>query len=314
MLPAATPFSRPRPRQCNTGCDQRQKLWPHLSLSRSDEIDELDEIDENTVHAPFQACECSVSPKASLYPSNPTGRRSAPSGARKVALSGKAAKIDSSLKGRAGRHARGANLRHQLLAKIVTVAADHVEHIDDALVPRVLKQLNSAHTLEEALRITFGNDERPRAVLPELQSEIPAGNQAALQRARARAIAAKVDLLKRADMLTGAQLGERLGLTRATVDKRRTEGKLLALDFGTKRGFRYPAWQGDLVQDADTRAAYEQVLRSLGGEGAWSRYRFLTQAAPALRGESPTEALRAGRREEVLRAAQTWAAGEQGGG
>jgi hypothetical protein len=135
-----------------------------------------------------------------------------------------------------------------------------------------------------------------------------------LERAEARTAVTKVELLKRPDMLTGAQLADRLGLTRATVDKRRTEGKLLALDFGTKRGFRYPAWQGDLVEDTNTRATFEQLLRSLGSEGNWSRYRFFTQVAPALGGISPTEALRAGRREEVLRAAKTWAAGEQGGG
>ena len=250
-----------------------------------------------------------MSTKASLHPaSRSTARRSVSRPARKAVLTGKAAKIDSPFKGRAGRQARSGSLRHQLLAKIVIVAAEHVEHIEDAQVPRVLKQF------EEALRITFGNEEHRHAVMPADESEMPAENQAALERAQALATAVKVDLLKRADMLTGAQLGERLGLTRATVDKRRTEGKLLALDFGTKRGFRYPAWQGDLVQDADARAMYEQVLRALRGEGAWSRYRFLTQAAAALGGVSPMQALRAGRREEVLRAAQTWSAGEQGGG
>jgi len=257
-----------------------------------------------------------VSTKASLHPSSRCRpRRAAPGAGRKPVLTGKAGKIDALLKGRAGRKARGANLRHQLLYKIVTVAAEHVEHIDDAELPRVLRQLKSAHTLEEALRITFPNNARLPAVVPGAEGEeIPAENQEALERAQARATVAKVDLLKRADMLTGAQLAERLGLTRATVDKRRTEGKLLALDFGTKRGFRYPAWQGDLVQDAEARATFEQVLRSLGEEGVWSRYRFLTQAAPTLGGVSPTEALRTGRGEEVLRAAEIWAAGEEGGG
>jgi hypothetical protein len=227
---------------------------------------------------------------------------------------GKVGKIDSLFKVRAGRSAGSVTLRHQLLYKIVSAAAEHVERIDDAEVPRVLKQLKSGRPLEEALRITYANEAPAQALLPGAEGAIPAENQEALERARVRAIAAKVNLLKRADMLTGAQLGERLGLTRATVDKRRTEGKLLALDFGTKRGFRYPAWQGDLVQDADARASFEQVLRSLGEEGAWSRYRFLTQAAPALGGVSPTEALRAGRLEEVVCAAQIWAAQEQGGG
>jgi hypothetical protein len=260
------------------------------------------------------ACERSVSTKASLHSSSRIPRRAAPGAVRKPVQTGKAGNIHALFKGRAGGNARGANLRHQLLYKIVTVAAEHLEHIDDAEVPRVLRQLKAGHTLEEALRITFAHDARPSTVVPSAEGAIPAENQAALERAQARATLAKVDLLKRADMLTGAQLAERLGLTRATVDKRRTEGKLLALDFGTKRGFRYPAWQGDLVQDAEARATFEQVLRSLGEEGVWSRYRFLTQVAPALGGVSPTEALRAGRREEVLRAAEIWAAGEQGGG
>ena len=255
-----------------------------------------------------------MSTKASLHPSSRIQRRAAPGAVRKPVHTGKAGTIDAMFKGRAGSNARSATLRHQLLYKIVTVAAEHVEHIDDAEVPRVLRQLKAGHTLEEALRITFAHDARPSTAVPRADAAIPAENQEALERAQTRATLAKVELLKRADMLTGAQLAERLGLTRATVDKRRTEGKLLALDFGTKRGFRYPAWQGDLVQDADARASFEQVLQSLGEEGVWSRYRFLTQDAPALGGVSPTEALRAGRREEVLRAAQIWAAGEQGGG
>ena len=255
-----------------------------------------------------------MSTKAYSHGSSRPARRTGPGSARKAAPIGKVGKIDSLFKERAGGNARGANLRHQLLYKIVTVAAEHVEHINDAEVPRVLRQLKAGHSLEEALRITFAHDARPPAIVPGAEGTIPAENQEALERAQTRATLAKVELLKRADMLTGAQLAERLGLTRATVDKRRTEGKLLALDFGTKRGFRYPSWQGDLVQDADARATFEQVLRSLEEEGVWSRYRFFTQPAPALGGVSPTEALRAGRGEEVLRAAEIWAAGEQGGG
>ena len=255
-----------------------------------------------------------MSTKAYLHGSSRPARRTGPGSARKAAPIGKVGKIDSLFKERAGGNARGANLRHRLLYKIVTVAAEHVEHINDAEVPRVLRQLKAGHSLEEALRITFAHDARPPAIVPGAEGTIPAENQEALERAQTRATLAKVELLKRADMLTGAQLAERLGLTRATVDKRRTEGKLLALDFGTKRGFRYPSWQGDLVQDADARATFEQVLRSLEEEGVWSRYRFFTQPAPALGGVSPTEALRAGRGEEVLRAAEIWAAGEQGGG
>jgi hypothetical protein len=207
------------------------------------------------------------------------------------------------------RKPRSANLRHELLDKITTVVVKHVARIDDAEVPHVLRQLKAGH-----LHISFVHVARSPPTVLDAEDAIAPENEDALERAEARATAAKVELLKRPDMLAGAQLAERLGLTRATVDKRRTEGKLLALDFGTKRGFRYPAWQSDLVQDAGARAAFEQALESLAEEGAWSRYRFFTQAAPALGGITPIEALRLGRRDEVLRAAQIWAAGEQGGG
>ena len=137
-----------------------------------------------------------MSTKASLHISSRTARRTAPGAARKAALAGKVGKIDSFFKERAGRNARSAHLRHQLLNKIVTAATEHVERIDDAEVPRVLRQLKSARTLQEALRITYANEAPPQAVSPGAEGSIPAENQEALERARVRAIAAKVNLLK----------------------------------------------------------------------------------------------------------------------
>jgi len=110
------------------------------------------------------------------------------------------------------------------------------------------------------------------------------------------------------------QLAAELGLSRATVDNRRQEGKLLALEFGSKRGFRFPQWQRDLVEERDTRASFEAVLNGLAAVGPWSRYRFFVQSSPQLEGRTPVEALRAGEGEAVLRAAESWAQGEQGGG
>src|ERR1700676_3885368 len=73
------------------------------------------------------------------------------------------------------------------------------------------------------------------------QAPLPGKNAAALAQAFERAEERKVNLLKRADMLNGEQLAAELGLSRATVDNRRQEGKLLALEFGTKRGVSLPA-------------------------------------------------------------------------
>jgi hypothetical protein len=137
---------------------------------------------------------------------------------------------------------------------------------------------------------------------------------AALTRAFDRAEERKVELLQRADMLNGEQLAAELGLSRATVDNRRQEGKLLALEFGSKRGFRFPQWQRDLVEERDHRASFEAVLNRLASVGPWSRYRFFVQGAPALDGRTPVEALRAGEAEVVLQAAESWVTAEQGGG
>ena len=158
--------------------------------------------------------------------------------------------------------------------------------------------------------------EHPLADLsPErVHAPLPGRNGAALAQAFDRAEERKVNLLKRADMLNGEQLAAELGLSRATVDNRRQEGKLLALEFGAKRGFRFPQWQRDLVEERDTRASFEAVLSQLSPVEPWSRYRFFVQSSPELGGRTPVEALRAGEGEAVLHAAETWTQGEQGGG
>jgi hypothetical protein len=137
---------------------------------------------------------------------------------------------------------------------------------------------------------------------------------AALERAFERAEHSKLQVLQRPDMLNGETLAAQLGLSRATVDNRRQAGTLLALDLGSKRGFRYPGWQSGLLEEQHRRNTYERVLKRLKSVGAWSRYRFMTQHSPALHGKSPLDALLDGADDAVLRAADTWAAQEQGGG
>jgi biotin operon repressor len=143
---------------------------------------------------------------------------------------------------------------------------------------------------------------------------MPAASVDALARAFDRAEERKVELLQRPDMLNGEQLAGELGLSRATVDTRRQAGKLLALEFGSKRGFRFPQWQRDLVEERDIRASFEAVLNRLAPVGPWSRYRFFVRSSPELDGRTPVEALRAGAGEAVLHAAEIWAQGDQGGG
>lgn len=129
-----------------------------------------------------------------------------------------------------------------------------------------------------------------------------------------RAEAGKIELLNSPDWVNGETLAAELGLSRATVDNRRVAGKLLAVEFGAKRGFRFPLWQRDLLEERPLREAFEWTLERLGRVGSWSRYRFFVHAAPDLDGATPLEALKAGQTASVWKSAESWAAGEQGGG
>jgi biotin operon repressor len=176
-----------------------------------------------------------------------------------------------------------------------------------------LDEIDDNGGLGESVEIVPMHKFQPQPLDP-VRDSMPPANVDALATAYARAEESKVELLKRADMLNGEQLAAELGLSRATVDTRRQEGKLLALEFGSKRGFRFPQWQRDLVEERDIRESFEAVLNRLAPVGPWSRYRFFVQNSPELGGRTPIEALRAGEGEAVLHAAESWVAGEQGGG
>jgi hypothetical protein len=110
------------------------------------------------------------------------------------------------------------------------------------------------------------------------------------------------------EMLTGEAFAARAGVSRATVALRRAAGRLLGLDSGTKRGFRYPAWQVELVTDPEQAAVFTAVLAVLRPHGPWCAYRFLTEPAPLLGGRAPLAAFAAGELESIRRAATGFAA------
>lgn len=136
---------------------------------------------------------------------------------------------------------------------------------------------------------------------------------AAIHRALARGEESMAAILQREDMLTGEAVGARLNTTRETINAWRHADKLLALEFGP-RGLKYPSWQLAWAGDPERRRAYTAILQRLKPRGAWSAYRFFTTATPSLGGRRPIDALDAGHEVAVLQAAETWAAGEHGGG
>ena len=141
----------------------------------------------------------------------------------------------------------------------------------------------------------------PEIAPPEAQTTEDAF-EAARQRGRIRA----AQILDQQDMLTADDFASSLGVSRVTVNARRQKHELLGLD-GAKRGYRYPAWQVD-----DEGKAFEAMPRlfELLGPRPWGVYRFLTQRHNVLNGATGKDALRQGRTQAVLDAAESLARGD----
>ncbi len=136
--------------------------------------------------------------------------------------------------------------------------------------------------------------------------EVPdAELDAALREARQRGTVRAAEILAGEDMLSADEFAALLGTSRMTVNTKRQNHQVLGLD-GTKRGFRFPAWQVD--RDGKPFAALPALFERLGG-GPWSVYRFLVQAHPELDGLTGREALRRGKADQALEVAESIAQG-----
>lgn len=128
-----------------------------------------------------------------------------------------------------------------------------------------------------------------------LREAEPNSSEAALARGDDR----KKQLLEaEGGCLTGAEVAEHIGMTRQGVDKRRSQGKLLAVTH-YRRGYLYPKWQFGLK-------GFEQVLEALSDEDSWTKTLFMLSPVPRFEGKTPLQLLRQGRLEEVLKFAHTW--------
>ena len=127
----------------------------------------------------------------------------------------------------------------------------------------------------------------------------------AVARARARGQETAAAILDGPDMLTGADLGARMGMSRQAVHKAAAEGRLLALTGGS-RAMRYPAWQLD---ETGARLGGLAEVLSILGQG-WPSYRFL--AASGADGRTAWERLAAGEIAAVLAEVRAWAQGDFG--
>ena len=126
---------------------------------------------------------------------------------------------------------------------------------------------------------------------------------AALSEARERGVSRAVKILSGREMLSAADFGKFIGVSREAVRTKYQRNEVLGLK-GAKRGLRYPKWQ--VTSDGGLLPELPRLFEALGGE-SWTVYRFLTQHHPELEGDTALSALQRGKLEKVLAAAENTA-------
>jgi hypothetical protein len=152
-----------------------------------------------------------------------------------------------------------------------------------------------------ASKITVGDPETV-LVRPAAGTRLDRALATARERGRHRV----AEILSGPDMLSADQFADLIGVSRVTVNSKRQAHQVLGLQ-GAKRGYRFPEWQ--VGEDGKPYGALPELFRRLG-DSPWSVYRFLVQHHPELDGLTGREALRRGRTEAVLRAAETVSRGD----
>jgi hypothetical protein len=185
-------------------------------------------------------------------------------------------------------------LRGQALRRGEAILTRAVRRVGKSRLRRALDQGSDSGFIAELLSAEAAY--RPESPL-----------EAALERARERGRMVKAEVLASPDMLSSDQVAALLGMTRQGVDRRRRQGRLLALQ-GERRGYRYPAWQ---FEGGQVLPGLAEAMARLE-DHPWTKYRFFLIREASLGDRTPLEALRAGEVDAVLRTAEFF--GEQGGG
>jgi hypothetical protein len=117
---------------------------------------------------------------------------------------------------------------------------------------------------------------------------------------RIKGLRIKHDLLRQeGGVISSRQVAEILGISRQAVDKRRLQGKLLAVSLG-RRGYFYPLWQ---FGDKGVLEGFEEVMEILRDEDPWTIMIFFLSKNSMLKNKKPLDKLRQRHLNEVLRAA-----------
>jgi hypothetical protein len=155
---------------------------------------------------------------------------------------------------------------------------------------------------ERAVRASIARDIAPR---PTRTRSPDAALTEVLAAARARGAAVQKELLADPEMLNTAGIANLLGMSEEGVRLKRKRHEILGLEFA-KRGIRYPAWQ--VLEGRQLVPALPRLFAMLGDD-PWRLFRFLQQHHGELGGDRALEALRHGKVNGVLAAAENAATG-----
>ena len=174
----------------------------------------------------------------------------------------------------------------RVLLRVLTQATPHE-------VEELVSQPSDAAVVARAL-------ERPEAI-ESLKADDP------FAAARLRGVRERERLVsEEGGTWTVAQVAKHLHLTRQTVNLRRKQGTLLALDTG-RHGYRYPVWQ---FAQSGVVAGLQRVLFALRPLDPWMQQTFMLGKSARLKGRRAIDVLRDGDIVRVSRAAKAF--GEHG--
>jgi hypothetical protein len=162
--------------------------------------------------------------------------------------------------------------------------------VTDEQVTRILSRLKAGRQKKR---------NSPRGKASVRASEVPNLNTGFLANFAKQEIEHRTKLEKTGELIDSSSLADRMGLTRQAINKAVTDRRMFALD-GESGKKLYPAFFSD---DGIDRRKLQAVSKALGHLAGSSKWQFFTNPRLSLGKQTPIEALRRGKFDEVMVAA-----------
>jgi hypothetical protein len=155
-----------------------------------------------------------------------------------------------------------------------------------------------AKTHKQAAKLAIGISTAFSRIAVQLAAK---DSERILTNARRQAQQVRSELIASKALMPSAQMTEALGVTRQALNKALQANRIFTVEQSGEN--YYPAFFSDPELD---RRKLEQVAKSLGEVGGWSKWQFFTTPKGSLGGLTPLDALKKGRYAAVLSAADAF--------